>query len=179
MIEFIIKYRSLTGLFCLIGLWVVAAPNALSIAMGFGIMMLGVVFRSWSAGFINKNRALAQGGPYSLTRNPLYFGNFLLGAGMAVSGNNPPSYIIFGIYYLFFYIILIRVERKRMQQRFGGEYDEWAKVTNLFLPKLKRPDDTGFDIELYIQNREYRVLFFSFLVLLAFILKYLFLIRFI
>lgn len=136
-------------------------------------MMAGVAFRAWAAGYIEKNRKLAREGPYALTRNPLYFGNLILGAGVAISGNNAYSYSIFALYYLFFFTFLILVEKKRMHGKFGKEYEEWAEFTNLFFPKLKGSKSAHFNISHYMENREYRVFFFALLVLAAFVLKYL------
>lgn len=179
MTEWIIKYRSSIGFFCVIVLLFLSKPSPLSISIGFILMMAGVAFRAWAAGHIDKNRKLAREGPYALTRNPLYFGNLILGTGVAVSGNNACAYSIFAFYYLFFFTFLILVEKKRMQGKFGSEYNEWAELTNLFFPKLKRSGSAHFNISQYIGNREYRVFFFTLLVLAAFVLKYLFDIDFI
>ena len=56
-------------------------PNLLGLAICF----LGASFRFWSSGYLRKNNRLAIGGPYSLTRNPLYFGTYVMAVGAAVS----------------------------------------------------------------------------------------------
>ena len=38
----------------------------------------------WAAGTIRKNRVLTTHGPYAFTRNPLYFGSFIIGIGFGV-----------------------------------------------------------------------------------------------
>ena len=86
--ETLIKYRSFIGILCLIVVLWLATPNARSIFIGFFFMMIGMFFRAWSSGYINKDKELATDGPYSLTRNPLYFGNLLIGTGIAVACNN-------------------------------------------------------------------------------------------
>jgi protein-S-isoprenylcysteine O-methyltransferase Ste14 len=69
--EALIKYRSLIGiLFLVVVLWL-ATPNASAIFIGFFFLMVGMFFRAWSSGYIDKDRELATEGPYSLTRNPL------------------------------------------------------------------------------------------------------------
>lgn len=130
-------------------------------------------FRGWSSGYINKDQELATEGPYAMTRNPLYFGNLVLGSGIAVSGNNLCSYLIFFVYYLFFFSFLIFLERKRLKKRFGRQYEEWAKRANLFFPKIKKVNRVGFNISYYMKNKEYRVLFFSLLIVVFLIVKYL------
>jgi len=171
--EIMIKYRSFIGILCLIAVLKLATPNAWSIFIGFFFMMIGMFFRGWSSGYIDKDKELAVDGPYSLTRNPLYFGNLLIGSGIAVACNNLPSLLIFLVYYFTFFTFLIAVERKRLRKRFGSRYDEWAKQANLFFPKIKKINKFNFNIAYYMKNREYRVLFYSLFVIAVLIIKFL------
>jgi protein-S-isoprenylcysteine O-methyltransferase Ste14 len=171
--EKLIKYRSFIGMLGLIVILWLATPNVWSISGGFFLMMVGMFFRAWSSGYINKDKELATEGPYSLTRNPLYFGSLILGSGIAVASNNLYGYLIFIAYYFFFFTFLILIERKRLRQRFGRQYEEWAKQANLFFPKIKKIEKFNFNIAYYMQNKEFRVLFFSLLVIVVLILKFL------
>ncbi len=171
--ETLIKYRSLVGIIALIVVLVLAKPDVRSIVIGFFVMMLGMFFRAWSSGYIDKDRELATGGPYSLTRNPLYFGNLLIGAGIAVASNHWLTALICAVYYVFFFSFLIAVERKRMKARFGARYEAWAREANLFFPRIKRIKDGDFDIALYMKNREYRVLFYSLFVTVVLVVRFL------
>jgi protein-S-isoprenylcysteine O-methyltransferase Ste14 len=172
-IEKLIRYRSFIGFLCLLAVLWVATPSSRSIFAGFLLMMAGMFFRAWSSGYINKDKELATAGPYSLTRNPLYFGSLILGTGIAVAGNNMIAYVIFAAYYLTFFTFLIVIERKRMRRRFGAQYDDWARQANLFFPRLKKVEPRGFNIAFYMKNREYRVLFFSLFVTAVLIVKFL------
>jgi len=171
--EKLIKYRSFIGTLCLLAILWLAAPDARSIFSGFLLMMAGMFFRAWSSGYINKDKELATEGPYSLTRNPLYFGNLILGSGIAVASNNVIGYVIFIVYYFTFFTFLIAIERKRMRKRFGQRYEVWAKEANLFFPKIKKIKKFNFNIAYYMKNREYRVLFFSLFVTAVLIIKFL------
>jgi protein-S-isoprenylcysteine O-methyltransferase Ste14 len=171
--EALIKYRSLIGIVCLIVVLWLATPNAGAIFIGFFFLMVGMFFRAWSSGYIDKDRELATEGPYSLTRNPLYFGNLLIGAGIAIGSNNWVTALICAGYYLFFFTFLIAIERKRMKARFGSRYEEWAKGANLFFPRIKRVEKFNFNIALYMKNREYRVLFYSLFVIAVLVIKFL------
>jgi len=53
-----------------------ARPTPLTLAVGGGIALIGVIVRAWASGHISKNERLATTGPYAHTRNPLYFGSF-------------------------------------------------------------------------------------------------------
>jgi len=171
--EKLIKYRSFIGFLCLVAILWLATPSSRSIFIGFLLMMAGMFFRAWASGYINKDRELATQGPYSLTRNPLYFGSLILGSGIAVASNNRITYLIFAVYYITFFTFLIAVERNRMRNRFGRQYEEWARGANLFFPKLKKIENSDFNIAFYMKNREYRVLFFSLFVTAVLIVKFL------
>jgi protein-S-isoprenylcysteine O-methyltransferase Ste14 len=171
--EKLIKYRSFIGFLCLVAMLWLATPSARSIFGGFLLMMTGMFFRAWSSGYINKGKELATEGPYSLTRNPLYFGSLILGSGVAVACNRLIAYVIFVVYYFAFFTFLIAIERKRMRKQFGRQYEDWAREANLFFPKIKKINKFNFNIAFYMKNREYRVLFFSLFVIAVLIIKFL------
>lgn len=178
VVEYIIKYRSFVGIVCLTILLYLAEPSPKSVAVGFFFVIAGMFFRAWSSGYINKDNELATDGPYALTRNPLYFGNFVLGLGIAIAGNNIYSYLIFFIFYLMFFPFLMIIEHKRLKKKFGKKYEEWSKKSNSFFPKIKRLKNLGFNISYYMKNREYRVLYFSLFVIAILVLKVLKVIKF-
>jgi len=171
MVEYIIHYRSFIGIVCLVLVLYLADPSPLSVAIGFFLIITGTFFRAWSSGYIDKNNRLATQGPYALTRNPLYFGNFVLGLGIAIAGNNIYSYVIFFAFYLMFFPFLMVFEHNRLKKKFGKDYENWASDSNSFFPRIKRLKGVGFNISYYMKNREYRVLYFSLLVIAIFILK--------
>jgi protein-S-isoprenylcysteine O-methyltransferase Ste14 len=173
MTETLIKYRSFIGILCLVVVLWLATPDVWSIFIGFFVMMIGMFFRAWSSGYINKDKELATEGPYSLTRNPLYFGNLLIGTGIAIACNNWVTALIFAVYYFSFFTFLIAIERKRMKKRFGPRYEAWAKQANLFFPKIKKINNANFNIAYYMKNREYRVFFYSLFVVAVLIVKFL------
>ena len=62
-------------------------PTPLTLAVGGTLALVGLAVRAWAAGHIVKNDRLATTGPYAHTRNPLYFGSFLIAAGFAVAAH--------------------------------------------------------------------------------------------
>jgi protein-S-isoprenylcysteine O-methyltransferase Ste14 len=177
IVEIFIRYRSFVGIMCLIALLYLSEPSPVSVAIGFFLVVAGMFFRAWASGYINKDKELATRGPFSLTRNPLYFGNFILGAGIAIAGNNIASYVIFLTFYLLFFPFLMVYEHRRLKKKFGQQYEEWAKNSHTFFPKIKRIEDSDFNISFYMKNKEYRVLYFSLFVIAVLILKVLKIIR--
>jgi protein-S-isoprenylcysteine O-methyltransferase Ste14 len=177
VVEIFIRYRSFVGILCLVALLYLSDPTPVSVAVGFFFIVAGMFFRAWASGYINKDKELATKGPFALTRNPLYFGNFILGLGIAIAGNNTSSYIIFFAFYLLFFPFLMVFEHNRLKKKFGKQYEEWAKDSHTFIPKIKRIDDSDFNISFYMRNKEYRVLYFSLFVIAVLILKVLKIIR--
>ena len=171
IVEIIIRYRSFVGILCLIAGLYLARPSPVSVTVGFFFIITGMFFRAWASGYINKDRELATTGPFSLTRNPLYFGNFVLGLGIAVGANNTYAYAIFLAYYLTFFPFLMVFEHRRMKKKFGRAYEEYAKNSHSFFPKIKKVDKGEFNISFYMKNKEYRVLYFSLFVIAILILK--------
>ena len=62
-------------------------PTPLTLAVGGALALIGLAVRAGAAGHIVKNDRLATTGPYAHTRNPLYFGSFLIAAGFAVAAH--------------------------------------------------------------------------------------------
>jgi protein-S-isoprenylcysteine O-methyltransferase Ste14 len=170
-LEVYIRYRSFVGMVALVAVLYLSTPSAVSIGIGFFFIVFGMAFRAWSAGYIFKNEELATSGPYELTRNPLYFGSFLLGVGIAVGGNNIYSYLIFVVYYFSFFPFLMYIEHKRLKKKFGKKYEDWYKKSNTFFPKIKKVKKFNFNISYYMKNKEYKGLYFSFFVIAVYILK--------
>jgi protein-S-isoprenylcysteine O-methyltransferase Ste14 len=177
VIEIIIRYRSFVGILCLISLLYLAEPSPVSVAVGFFFIIAGMFFRAWASGYIDKDKELATNGPFSLTRNPLYFGNFILGLGIAIAGNNGYSYAIFFGFYLLFFPFLMVLEHQRLKKQFGKKYEEYARKSHSFFPKIKRIKKGEYNISYYMKNKEYRVLYFSLFVIAIMILKVLNIIR--
>lgn len=171
MIECLIRYRATIGTIGTALLIFFSEPNPISVTSGFFIMMAGVAFRAWTSGYINKNNELATNGPYSLTRNPLYFGNTVIATGLAAAGNNWISAAIAAGYCLIFFPLLMVVEHGLMKKTFGQQYESWAKEVNSFFPMIRKVKQPSFNISLYMKNREYRVFYLALLVTAILILK--------
>ncbi|HZS04071.1 MAG TPA: isoprenylcysteine carboxylmethyltransferase family protein [Blastocatellia bacterium] len=143
-----------------------AHPSRLSLIIGFPLALCGVAIRAWASGHLKKNAELAISGPYAYTRNPLYFGSFILALGCAVGGGNRWSGLLLLGFFLAVYIPVMQAEAEYMMTLFAGAYPAYARHVPLFLPRLTpwQPDSPGrqqsaaFDRNLYLRYREYRAL---------------------
>lgn len=75
-------------------------------------------------------------GMYSLVRNPLYLGNFLIILGLLLF-SQVWWFILAGIaIFWFFYERIIFTEEEFLRRKFGAPYVEWTLKTPVFIPKF-------------------------------------------
>ena len=155
------RWRVPLGFLCAALFFLFSRPGPLTLAIGGGIALPGLLLRAWATGHLRKNEALATTGPYAYTRNPLYFGSFLLGVGFTVASGRWFLGIIFAALFLGIYVPVMRVESATLAELFVEGYDRYEKAVPLFLPRLSpyrdgTRADVGFDVELYMRYREYQ-----------------------
>jgi protein-S-isoprenylcysteine O-methyltransferase Ste14 len=138
-----------------------ARPTPIRLLTGAAIAVIGLALRAWASGHIVKNDRLATGGPYAFTRNPLYFGSFLIGCGFAVAAH----WVLLLIVWLFFALVyapVIAREAEKVRQLHPAEYEEWARNVPPFVPRLTpwrnpaRADTAPFSPSLYMRHREWQ-----------------------
>ena len=157
---------------------VLARPEVWSILTGIGLTMIGLLIRTWACGHLEKEKKLTVSGPYRYTRNPLYFGNFLIGLGIVTGAHSwwvlGSAFVLFGV----FYSVIILTEKQKMEKLFPAEYAEYKRLVPLFFPSffstLPRKK-ARFRKSLYQKNREYRALIGSIIFWAILISKFLFL----
>jgi len=152
------KYRRLYGLLILIPFFFFTDPSPSSLAAGIPLMAAGLLFRIWSSGFIFKDDRLAVEGPYSIVRNPLYFGSYIMGAGCLVAGG---TWILLAVYAVTFpvvYISLIKTEEERLGDLFGDTYAEYCSSVPRLFPSFRhyRRTDSEWSFKLtFVEHKEY------------------------
>lgn len=137
-----------------------AQPTMLTLAVGGAIAFAGVLVRAWASGHISKNRRLAVTGPYAHTRNPLYFGSFLIGAGFAVAAHWGLLLVVIAFWALVYAPTMER-ERLNIRERFPDAYDRYSANVPAFVPRMTPwrdddPDVAGFDPVLYMKHGEWK-----------------------
>jgi protein-S-isoprenylcysteine O-methyltransferase Ste14 len=135
-----------------------AHPRSWSLVAGFALALAGEALRLWASGHIDKTRALATGGPYAHTRNPLYLGSTLMAAGIVVAAASPWAALAVAAYFLIFYPAVIREESAFLASRFRAEYADWAAAVPAFWPRARPagPRATRFSWARIRANREWR-----------------------
>jgi protein-S-isoprenylcysteine O-methyltransferase Ste14 len=153
---------------------VFSQPTWRSLAAGVPVALLGALVRAWASGHLRKNAELAVTGPYAFTRNPLYFGSFLMAVGCAIGGGNPLLGLWLVAFFLLIYWPVMRAEAAHMRLLFAGAYSEWEAGVPLFFPRVtpyRNGQTRGFDLRQYLHHREYRALIGLAIVIIVLSLK--------
>lgn len=135
-----------------------ARPSAAGALVALPLAIAGEALRVWAAGHIEKGRALATGGPYAHTRNPLYLGSALLAAALAVATRSVPAAVLIAAYLAVFYPVAVGSEAAHLRALFGEAYDRWAGEVPAFLPRWRPagPRASRFEWRRVLANREWR-----------------------
>jgi protein-S-isoprenylcysteine O-methyltransferase Ste14 len=135
--------------------------TGLTVAVGALIALVGLGVRAWASGHIMKNDRLATTGPYAHTRNPLYFGSFLLGAGFAVASDFRLLLLVIAFWVLVYGPTMQR-EKANISSRFPDAYADYQTNVPAFVPRptpwrQDRTDgDTPFSLALYMKHSEWQ-----------------------
>jgi protein-S-isoprenylcysteine O-methyltransferase Ste14 len=123
---------------------------------GAGLFAAGVVLvstaaigRLWCTLYIggHKNDRLITLGPYSITRNPLYFFTFLGFIGVGCLHEAYTFILLFILLFALIYPPVIKREEEYLRRTFGSAYQEYCGSTPQFFPNLKalrEPDEYVF-----------------------------------
>ncbi|MBI4483536.1 MAG: isoprenylcysteine carboxylmethyltransferase family protein [Acidobacteria bacterium] len=150
------RFRVFAGFLLAVAFLVCSRPTPPRLWFGAALAAVGLGIRIWATGYLQKNSRLATGGPYALTRNPLYFGSLLLGLGFMLTTPGWWFPAIFLSLFVLFYLPTMRSEEKQLQELFGEAFEQYRCGTPLFFPALRLPGGhEPFDLSRVRANREY------------------------
>ena len=112
------------------------------------VCIAGLVIRIYTIGTAapstsgrNREKQIAASlnttGIYSIVRHPLYFGNYLMWAGVMMFTLNFSFFIIVSLLFWIYYERIMFAEERFLERRFGNQFHEWAAKTPAFLPSLR------------------------------------------
>jgi hypothetical protein len=104
--------------------------------LGYALLVVATLWRIWCALFIagTKNGELAQGGPYSMVRNPLYIGNFLGAVGFGFAVEQPLLALALGAVFILAYPAVVAQEEANLARIFGARYTEYCARVPRWMP---------------------------------------------
>jgi len=99
-------------------------------------------------------------GAYSVVRNPLYVGNYLILLGISMLTQDYRIVLINSLIFLVNYVLIISAEEAFLLDKFGAEYQEFAQRVNCVLPSFRNfmPPARGFSL-IMVLKREHDTLF--------------------
>ncbi|MCM8804060.1 MAG: isoprenylcysteine carboxylmethyltransferase family protein [Candidatus Omnitrophica bacterium] len=153
--NWLIKKRTTFGWIFFIIIAIFGKGNLRNIIFGLPFIIVGEFFRFLSSGIIKKNEILTKEGLYSLCRNPLYFGSFLVSFGFAISSCSLFVWAYFIIFFPLIYIPTIKNEEIFLENKFGEEFKKYKKEVPSFFPVFKKVNIfKGFSLKKFKENQE-------------------------
>jgi protein-S-isoprenylcysteine O-methyltransferase Ste14 len=155
------KLRLPLGFALGIGYLIFARPTPRVLVIGAVVAFVGLLIRAWASGHIMKNDRLATTGPYAFTRNPLYFGSFLISAGFALAAHWALLLLV-AAFFALIYVPTMQRERANISSRFPEAYAEYERNVPAFFPRLTRwrggasGEGQGFSAALYMKHGEWK-----------------------
>lgn len=132
------------------------------IGLGIRFFTIGHTPRGTSGRNTKKQVAdtLNTTGIYSVTRNPLYLGNFIMGLGIAFFAHLWWLTLIYILVFWLYYERIIFAEEAYLRNKFGNEYLEWANKTPVFIPNVRQYKKASLPFSLKnVLRREYNGFF--------------------
>ena len=130
------KISGVFGILC----FILAKPTLNSLIAGAIPILIGESIRIWSSGHIHKNQILTVTGPYSLSRNPLYVGSFILGTGFMIAMGVIWLAVVFLLFYAAVYLLTIKWEEEKLKNEFPDDWEKYYGTVPRFLPVWSLPD---------------------------------------
>ena len=109
-------------------------------SLGWACFACGALFRWWATLYVGgkKCHELAVEGPYSMCRNPLYFGTFLLTLSIAFYLRSATFAIGLLLATPIYLEITIPWEERQLRNAFGERFEIYRRKTPKFLPDFSR-----------------------------------------
>lgn len=112
--------------------------GVLFVLFGF---LLRMVARGYKEEVSQGGRKLVMQGPYTLMRNPMYFGTLMIGTGIISTLFRFWTLPLFLVIYFSIYIPQVNREEKILSARFGKDYKSYCDAIPRYLPKIRRLSD--------------------------------------
>ncbi len=109
-------------------------------AAGWIFLAAYISFRLWSTLYIGglKDVKLQTEGPYSVCRNPLYFGSFCLALSAAFFLKTIIFLVLAVIVAALYALKVIPIEESYLSKKFGGDFNRYCRATPRFIPSFRR-----------------------------------------
>lgn len=97
--------------------------------------LIRIIARGYKSQLSRQSDALVTEGIYRLTRNPMYFGTFLIGMGAVLAVLHWWMFAFFLAAFLAIYLPQMRKEEQWLLKHFGETYRQYCQTTPKFFPR--------------------------------------------
>ena len=101
---------------------------------GVIVIAFGEFMQLWAAAHLHKNVTMVKSGPYSLLRNPMYFGRFFVGLGFALMTWRWYLIAPYAVGFALYAQARVLGEEARLGGLFGEEYGQYCAAVNRWFP---------------------------------------------
>ncbi len=117
------------------------------VAVCFAVSFAGLAVRGLVAGYVPSGTSgrsvrnlraetLNTDGMYSVCRNPLYLGNYLVALGVLLFLHDPYVLVLYTLLFWLHYERIVLTEESFLSEKFGDAYVAWIASTPVFVPRL-------------------------------------------
>ena len=186
--NFLFRYRSFTPIPLIILVFIIFKPidlgekNLLINISGLLTSLLGEAVRIIAVGYSFTGTSgresylradnLNTSGIYSVTRNPLYIGNFLIFTGLVVIFSNLFALLTFALFLILQYYFIILAEEDYLEKKYGSDYKVYLSRVKRIIPTFKgyRKNQNPFHLKKVIFKENDSV--FNMLIMFLLVLLY-------
>ncbi|OHB42005.1 MAG: hypothetical protein A2Y13_05020 [Planctomycetes bacterium GWC2_45_44] len=103
---------------------------------GYLFLLAGLIVRIWCILYVGsrKSKEIITTGPYSICRNPLYMGTFLLTIGVGLCFENLLIILLVPAIFIPIHVITVRMEETHLESKFGEQYRIYKQKVPRFWP---------------------------------------------
>jgi protein-S-isoprenylcysteine O-methyltransferase Ste14 len=109
------------------------------LAAGFAVSMLGELIQVWCFASLDKNATLTIRGPYTMVRNPMYLGRYLIVLGFLMLAAEWWLLLAFTVLYWMYMNARVQREEAHLRPIFGAPYDDYCASVRRFVPGEPKP----------------------------------------
>lgn len=125
--------------------------------LGCAISFFGGLLQMWCFACLEKERVLAQRGPYLFCRNPMYLARYFLILGIVVVLQSPIAIVLYTVFYYYYMVNRVKREEVVLAGIFKQSYTDYCGKVNRFVPSFKAVNQLDgkfayFDFPLMIHN---------------------------
>jgi protein-S-isoprenylcysteine O-methyltransferase Ste14 len=105
--------------------------------IGIVLIVICILGRTWASLYIGGRKIdqLVTTGPYSMSRNPLYFFSILGAAGVGAQVGSVALALIFGLLAFVVFFVVVRQEEQLLLKKYAKRYRSYMAAVPRFVPK--------------------------------------------